>query len=173
MDIETESSFFCSRCGKTHQGLPTDLAYTLPDDVWAIPEPERSARTKFTSDLCEMGERRFFRCLLEVPFVGREGYFGWGVWVEVEPHVFDLYFDICDKDGSDEPMRNGRLANRIPVYEDAIGETVAIKFGPSGDRPLLLLDPDSECSLARDQRRGISEERYHEILVAVGAIQET
>jgi hypothetical protein len=117
-----------------------------------------------------MGERQFFRCLLPVPFVDREGYFGWGVWVEVEEHVFDVYLDICDKDGSSKPMQTGKLANRIPFYEDATGESVSIKFGPSKDRPLLLLNPDSSSSLARDQHRGINAARYHEILVAVGAV---
>ena len=33
--------YVCSVCGKEHAGLPTDWAYKLPDDLWALPEPER------------------------------------------------------------------------------------------------------------------------------------
>jgi ribosomal protein L34E len=106
--------FLCGICGKEHAGVPTDHAYKLPDIVWAIPEPERSARAKFSSDLCQLGERYFIRGVLHVPFSEAEGDFGWGVWAEVEWPVFERYLKLYDEDGSTEPAQyssgGGRLA---------------------------------------------------------------
>lgn len=64
----------------------------------------------------------------------------------------------------------GALANAIPGYEDAANERVVIKFGSSDDRPEFVLEPQSKSSLAKDQRNGIDEQRYHEMLVTAGAI---
>jgi len=72
------SGFKCGICGENHEGLPTEWACNLPDEVWAIDEPEREERARFTSDLCQFGERYFIRCMLEVPFTHSEGTFGWG-----------------------------------------------------------------------------------------------
>src|SRR3546814_1534549 len=83
-----ESSFNCPTCGTTHEGLPTDHGWQLPDDVWAIPEPERSNKATFTSDLCQLGDRFFIRCLLELPFNEQSGYYGWGI--RSEEHTSEL-----------------------------------------------------------------------------------
>jgi hypothetical protein len=56
--------FVCSICGETHSGLTTDWAYNLPDEVWALSEPEKAARTKYDSDLCKLDDRHFIRCIL-------------------------------------------------------------------------------------------------------------
>ncbi|MEM9970383.1 MAG: hypothetical protein AAF762_04720 [Pseudomonadota bacterium] len=45
--------FTCEICGEEHGGLVTDQAYKLPDEVWAIPEAERSEKARFTDDLYE------------------------------------------------------------------------------------------------------------------------
>lgn len=57
----TQKTIVCGTCGGTHDGFPTDQAWILPDDVWAIPEPERSKVAKFDADLCQMGKRVFYR----------------------------------------------------------------------------------------------------------------
>src|SRR5215469_11890469 len=107
----TEKNFVCGTCGGTHDGFPTDRAWKLPDDVWAIPEPERSQVAKFDADLCQMGERHFIRCVLYVPFAQRDGDFGWGIWVEVGPDDFFRYIEVYAKDGRGEPSAKGKLAN--------------------------------------------------------------
>jgi hypothetical protein len=58
--MRAEPNFVCAQCGTTHEGLPTDQGYKLPDDVYAIPKSEREARATFTSDLFSTGERYFF-----------------------------------------------------------------------------------------------------------------
>jgi hypothetical protein len=168
--MEATPGFVCAHCGTAREGHPTDRGYTLPDDVWAIPESEREKRAKFTTDLCEMDGRCFIRGILLIPLVQREDDFAWGVWAELKHSDFDHYLEIYDADASDEPPMSGVLANAIPGYEDAAKECVLVKLGGSGDRPEFTLEPHSESSLAKDQRRGIDERRYHEMLVSAGAL---
>ncbi len=168
--MEATPSFLCAQCGTAHEGYPTDRAYTLPDDVWAIPKADLQTRAEFTPDLCAMDGRCFIRGVLFIPLIQREDNFGWGVWAEVDNAVFEHYREIFDLDGSDEPTSSGVLANAIPGYEDAANERVIITFGSPSARPTFDLEPHSQSSLAKDQRTGIDERRYHAMLVAAGAI---
>jgi hypothetical protein len=167
---DAEPSFTCPRCGTSHAGFPKDYGYTLPDEVWAIPPAERASRAKFTSDLCQFGERHFIRCLLAVPFVGSDDYFGWGLWVEIASSVFERYVALYDKDGSTESPYAGTIANRPPLYADALAADVLVQFGPSKERPTIHFPPGAPSTLAAEQRRGIDVARYHEVLQAIGAI---
>jgi hypothetical protein len=156
--------FVCSVCGKEHVGLPTDHGYKLPDDVWAIPEPERMTRAKFTPDLCQLGERYFIRGVLRVPFSEAEGDFGWGVWTEVAWPTFERYLKLYEEDASAEPPHAGTLANAIPIYEGTLGTPVLIQFQNQRSRPSIHLMRDDDSSLAVEQRNGISNARFHEII---------
>ncbi len=98
-------SFVCGTCGKTHDRLPTDWAYKLPDDVWALPAAERAEQAQYTTDLCQLGERFFIRCLLRVRMLGVDGYFGWGIWVEVQRPDFMRYVELYNDDATSEPQK--------------------------------------------------------------------
>jgi hypothetical protein len=161
-----QSSFVCSTCGETHEGLPTDYGWKLPDDVWAIPEAERPTRAKFGSDLCQLGNRFFIRCVLKLPFNDQPGYYGWGVWVEVAEPDFYRYVELYDKDGSGEPSIPGSIANAMPGYPDTLGLPVLVQFQSSSSRPLVLVTPKSDHTLSVEQATGIGSQRYHQILVA-------
>jgi len=162
------SGFVCRQCGSTHDGLTTDIGFKLPDDVWAIPKEERESRVEGDDDVCRFEGRCFIRGILYVPIVGRDESFGWGVWAEVESRIMMRYVELFGEDGSNEPLYDGKLANRLSSYPDAAGERVTLRFGDAASRPEFLLDGASNSSLALDQRTGIDESRYHEILVANG-----
>ena len=157
-------SFICSICGQEHEGLVTDQAFKLPDEVWAIPEAERAEKARFNNDLCQFDERNFIRCVLDVPFTGLPGSFGWGAWAEVDWPTFEYYLKIYDEDGTSEPTRLGVLANALPAYPGSLGAPVIIQFREPSKRPSLYLQPDDESLLALEQRAGIDEARYHEIV---------
>jgi hypothetical protein len=157
-------SFTCPHCGTTHDGLPTDRGYTLPDDVWAISEPERAVRAKWTADLCQMGERYFIRCVLRVPFTDRAGAFRWGLWVEVAWPVFKRYVALYNSDTWSEPPYPATIANQLPGYDRILGESVSIQFGAATDRPTIQLPAGATCQLAVEQAHGIDSARYHELL---------
>jgi hypothetical protein len=167
---DDQPSFVCLYCGKTHVGLRTDIAYRLPDDVWAIPGDDRAARAQFTDDLCEFGDRRFIRCILLVPLIGSTNSFGWGIWVETTRSVSDRYVALYQEDATAEPPHAGTIANRIPPYSDALGAAVLIRFGLPNDRPVVEFPPGARSTLAQEQRQGIDTARHHEVLAAADAI---
>ena len=164
-------TYTCETCGRTHAGLPTDRAFQLPDQVWSIPEDERHSRAKWTSDLCQMGSDYFIRSFLPLPFKGREGHFGWGVWVKVSWPVFERYLQIYEQDATSEPKVAGELANCPPAYELPSVVPVTLRFGTPSQRPVVEFPSGAEHALAQDQTFGISEDRYHEILISVGALE--
>lgn len=156
--------FVCSICGETHAGLTTDWAYTLPDEVWALSEPEKAARTRFDSDLCKLDDRYFIRCILPVPLVEQQNAFCWGAWAEVEQSTFYRYVELYEVDGSEEPPHHGMLANALSPYGQTIGVPVLIQFGDPAKRPVLTTQPNDQSVLAQEQRVGIDEHRHHEIV---------
>lgn len=158
--------FICSICGQEHGGLPTDQAFTLPDDVWAISEPERSKEARFTNDLCQLGERYFIRGVLEIPFENSDRFFGWGIWAEVEWPTFERYLEMYEQDGFSEPMHKGVLANELRSYPESIGLPVLIQFRESTKRPSFHM-ADDNSAISDEQRDGINDARYHQILEAL------
>lgn len=158
------NSFVCKTCGETHEGLPTDRGWTLPDEVWAIPEASRSSQAKFNSDLCQFGSRFFARCVLKLPFNEQPGYFGWGVWVELSEQDFYRYLELYDKDGSSEPMVPGTIANAIPGYPPTLGLPVMVQFQSSSSRPTVHVPRDAVHPLAQEQAKGIDDQHYHSIV---------
>lgn len=165
-------NFICSVCGVQHDGLITDWGYKLPDDVWSIPDHERSEKARFGSDLCQFGERYFIRCVLFVPFADRSGEFSWGVWAEVEWATFKRYLDLYEADGSSEPAHHGLLANEIPGYSRTVGADIEIGFRGASERPTIHFTAEDHSPLAEEQRRGMSDARYHEILNLIEAANQ-
>ena len=161
------SSFVCSTCGETHEGMPTDFGWKLPDEVWAIPEGERSTRAKFDSDRCQLGERFFIRCTLALPFTEQPGYYAWGVWVEITEPDFWRYIELYEKDGRTEPVIAGSIANSIPGYLSTAGLAIEVQLQDEKSRPSVRV-VDGAHPLAMEQREGISNQRYHDILVSTG-----
>jgi hypothetical protein len=145
-------------------GLVTDWAYKLPDVVWDIPEAERPEKARFDTDLCKFGERYFIRCFLSVPFAEAPAEFGWGAWAEVKRPVFERYLELYDKDGSTEPVSSGILANNLLPYENSLGMPLNIQFRDPTKRPSLYFHQENASRLAVEQREGIGDARYHEIL---------
>lgn len=164
------ASFVCSTCGESHQGLPTDHGWTLPDEVWAIPPAVRNEKARFNADLCELGGRFFMRCILELPFTQQSEYYGLGVWVEVSERDFLRYVDLYNEDGTSEPPVPGKIANAVPGYPPTLGLPVMVQFRGSTSRPSVA-PIDRDHPLAIDHREGVDNRRYHEILVFMGSLR--
>lgn len=160
--------FICAVCGQSHDGAPTDTAFTLPDTVWALPPEERAGRAKWTTDLCRMGELHFIRCLLEIPFTDQPGYYGWGAWVQVKKHDLRKYLEFYDKDGTDEPPIPGTLANELPTYGSTLSMPVLVQFRTADLRPAIEFADEDAHPRAREAKIGMSHARYHEVLLARG-----
>lgn len=152
----------CSCCGKELGEFTLDIAYQLPDLVWAIPEEERADRAKFTTDLCQYGDRFYLRGILYTPIIDGDQKFGWGLWAEVDEEAFQKYQAVYDIDGSGEPPVTGVLANTPPGYVGTDRVRVQIHFGPPTERPLFVVEPGPHL-LYTEQTEGITVERVHEL----------
>ncbi|HLO97885.1 MAG TPA: DUF2199 domain-containing protein, partial [Fimbriimonas sp.] len=138
----TSTPWRCSHCGETHENLPTDFGWKLPDDVWAMGEEVRQACLEWSTDVCFHEGRWFLRGVLELPFTYTEGRWGWGCWAEVSEETVGTLWRLKDADGSHLPPEPGILACEIPVYTGSKGLPVAVQFGPFEMRPLIRLVDD-------------------------------
>lgn len=166
------SSFVCATCGETHEGMPTDSGWTLPDVVWAIPKDRRSSQAHYNADLCQFGNRFFIRCVLHLPFSEQPGSYAWGPWVELSQPHFARYLELYDQDGSAEPRVPGTLANEFPAYPSTLGLPVMVQFQGASSRPRVHVAADAAHPLAAEQADGIGNGRYHDFLVATGVLDE-
>ena len=152
------------------EGPPTEFIWQVPDAVWALDEKTRKkwfAQFDLSNDFCTLEDRWFLRGALELPYPDRPGGWRWVLWSEVSQSVIEKYAELEDVDASNEPRMPGKLACTVPLHPDSIGQPVEIQFGPPDLRPSFFLPADSTHPLALEQRNGIDEHRYHEIVAAV------
>lgn len=160
--------FDCAVCGATHSGETRDLRMNLPEPIHALGEEERGLRARLTEDAAVLdGERWFVRGLLELPIADEDGYFGYGVWVEVSEQDFASLRELWDdEEGWRQGPFAGRLANEVVPHEGTLGLPLRLRLRDVNLLPLVELD-DAEHELVAEQRRGLSPHRVHELAAAV------
>lgn len=140
-----------------------EMAFTLPDIIFNLPEDQRAARAITSSDLCSLDNWRYFiRGTVDVPVPELETLYGWGVWAEVSKKVFVRYRKLFDQDGSAEPPAAGILANVLPDYDD-IEQPLEIHFGLLKDRPAFIPSP-TDSVLYREYVEGMPLHKWHSII---------
>jgi hypothetical protein len=156
--------YTCETCGEVHEGLP-DYGFDAPIYYYWVPDEEREQRCSLGPDLCVIDDEYFFvRAVLQVPIVGVEQAFGWGVWSSLSEHNFNRYLELWDsEDVSGEGSFFGWLSNRLPLYPDTLSLKLEVHPQGSGIRPLLVLQA-SDHRLAVDQREGLSWARAVEMV---------
>jgi hypothetical protein len=158
-------SYRCTTCGKSHEGIPLSFAADFPDMYANMKRDERDSRSIIGSDQCIIDQQWFFlRGCLEIPIIGREEVFLWGLWASVRENVFDEVTDCWELQGRERtrgPFK-GRLANSLSIYPETLNLKVDITLQPVGARPLFLIE-ETEHQLATEQRSGISHDRAMEL----------
>ena len=140
-----------------------DVAFGLPDAIFALPEGQRAARAKIQADLCSLdGTRYFIRGVVYVSVQQLGIDFGWGVWAEVSQDTFFFYNKIYDQDGSNEPPAAGILANTPPDYTE-VEQPLEIHFGPSDKRPVFK-PTLTEGEFYHEQIKGLPIRKWHSII---------
>ncbi len=88
---------------------------------------------------------------------------GWGTGVGVSGSIL---VGVClyEADGSTEAAFEGSLASALDAYPESFGAAVEIHFRGPSERLTLHLKSGDPSPFAEEQRRGISDTRYHEIL---------
>ena len=120
-------SFNCSVCGERHEAELRDTRFSYPDVVFELTTEERARRVWSADDWCVLdGEsdeaRRFVRGLLKLPLLEEEGYFGYGVWVEVAQSDFGVlveHWSILTA-GSSRPSPDGSRTSSDRTEEPSV-----------------------------------------------------
>jgi hypothetical protein len=152
----------CSRCGEVHSGIP-GYSFAAPWPWYTTPESERG-NSVLTDDDCIMrGEDYFIRGCIEIPVVGDDDPFIWGIWVSLSRDNFYRERSLRkDPNRIAEPPYFGWLSSRIQVYPDTLLLKARVHSRSVGSAPFLELQP-TEHPLAVEQRNGIDLDRVREI----------
>jgi hypothetical protein len=78
-ELDFDLEYRCGSCDELHRGLP----------AWGTRYPDpylqaswlRRLRARCSEDTCALGADRFARGSIELPIVGSQHVFSWGVWV--------------------------------------------------------------------------------------------
>jgi len=159
-----DHAWTCGCCGRQFNTLPLDFACNAPDHWLQIPEPERQVRGKLDNDVCIIDGRDIFvRGCLEIPIIGQEDKFVWGVWVSVSKKSFGRILDLWSAEAiENEPPRFGWLSNNIAVYPPTLNLKTHLHLRGGGSRPSIELEP-TDHSLAIEQRRGIPLDEWRKL----------
>jgi hypothetical protein len=143
--------------------MPT-FAADGPLYYYSIPLDERDARCTLTTDTCVIDDKYFFvRGCLELPVLGADEAFVWGVWVSLSKTNFDR-FNACFDDPKRSHIRPffGWLSAELALYPSTENLKTRIHLRDNGVRPFVELEPTNH-PLAVEQRNGISVDRVAEI----------
>lgn len=168
-----DATFRCACCGESLPGM-FDIAYDHPDH-WPHGSLRNSGQTALrhdgdflNADLCDLGDDRFIKGLVELPLIGSDRVFAFGAWVSLHPENFDAYVDAygTDREHGLGPYF-GWLCNALPLYGNADVLETSVHFHGGTRRPSIRVT-DTRTDLARDQTAGISLDRLLDIYAASG-----
>ena len=152
-------SFRCSSCGAIHEGAPS-FAFNSPLGYDNLSANEKEA-AQLSSDFCIVGDNRYIRVCLEIPIVGIEAPFIWGVWVSLSEKNFQRYAETFEAPvESDEYF--GWFCNRLPFYPDTKHLGSLVHPRSNNLRPYLELEP-TDHQLSIDFHNGLTVQRAQEI----------
>jgi hypothetical protein len=162
-----DHAWTCRCCGKQFNTLPVDFACEAPDAWCALTEAERAQRGKLDSELCRPDDHLFVRGCLEIPIIGENERFAWGVWVSLSQQSFERILESWSAPSIvDEPPKFGWLCNNIHTCPPTCGLKTHLHLRAGGMRPLIELEP-TDHPRALEQRNGISLQRVEEIATAL------
>ncbi|MFJ3438973.1 DUF2199 domain-containing protein [Streptomyces cyaneofuscatus] len=165
--MSNDLGFTCSCCGDHHAELRMSYSAMAPD-VWD-PSFESDPDSMLSSDQCVIKGRHFFiRGLIEIPVIGSEDIFSWGVWVSLSKKTFAGALDVWNTEGREaEKPYFGWLSTELALYaESTTNLKTNARTRPVGKRPFIELEP-TDHPLAVEQRTGITHDRIREIAIAV------
>ncbi|MFE7424343.1 DUF2199 domain-containing protein [Streptomyces sp. NPDC057545] len=162
-----DPGYTCSCCGEHHAELPMGYS-TMAPDVWDA-SLENDPDSMLSSEQCVVRNEHFFiKGLIEIPVLGCEEPFSWGVWVSLSRTNFARALDVWETPGREaEQPYFGWLSTELGLYSP---RTTNLKTNvhtrPIGRRPAVELEP-TDHPLAVEQRTGITRDRVRAIAEAV------
>ena len=147
--------------------MPT-FAWSYPIDMLYVPESERQARVKLTSETCVIDGSSFsIRCVAEIPVHGYDTPFMWGLFVSIGEADFDTYVHGLERRSLDfsEPIP-GELHSVPMVYPEIERLHCTVVVRPYGKRPLIQVEPKAH-PLGSDQANGLTPSELQRIAETV------
>ncbi|WP_227940227.1 DUF2199 domain-containing protein [Alkalihalobacillus deserti] len=156
--------YICSCCGEYHDELPLNYGSPAPIYYEEATRKERKKRFELNDDLCVMdGEHFFIRGCIEIPVIGSNEPFVWGVWVSLSEENFELTLEHWDDPNREKlkPMF-GWLSTQLPLYPETLNLKTYVHNRSIELRPYIELEP-TDHPLSKEQSQGITIERVKEI----------
>jgi hypothetical protein len=105
----------------------------------------------------------FIRGCLEIPTIGVQDPFLWGVWVSLTKSNFEREQNLLnDQNRTGEPPYFGWLSTRIEIYPDTAALKTKVHTLRVGLKPRIELQP-TDHPLSPEQRNGMTVDRVIEI----------
>lgn len=144
------------------------FGWDWPLQYLMVREEERSSRCSLTSDTCVIDNDTFFvRGCIEIPVLGYDEPFAWGVWTSLSDRNFARFVELLHvRERSAHGPFFGWLSSHISIFPDTMNLKTMVHLRDNGTRPLIELEP-TEHPLAVEQREGITVDRVAEIYARV------
>jgi hypothetical protein len=127
---------------------------------------EKLHRTFLDEEYCAIDDENFFvRGIINLPIIGTDETFCWGVWGSLSRQNFEILIK-ADEDESpvDLPPMFSWLSSQIPDYPDTLSMKMYAHIQEPGSRPHFELQL-SDHPLSQEFHNGISPERVKEIML--------
>ena len=169
----SKGDWTCASCDGVHSGLPA-LAMHRPY-VWThgeAKEPNSSLRLDgnfLSEDFCVIeGKDYIVRCVLEVPIIGLEHPFDFGVWSTLSKENFEAYIETFDigLEQAGEPCFSW-LCNDLTFFGKTVSEKAWIIPQANRQRPKVELANESH-PLYKAQKNGLAASELVEIFEQTG-----
>jgi hypothetical protein len=155
-----DEEYVCSSCGAKHPSTPFSFAADFPDRYANLSREDRDARSVIGTDQCVIDQTEFYlRGCLEIPVVGLDDPFIWGLWARVHEKDYDEVeenWEAVGRERSTGPYK-GRLANSLSFYPETLNLKIEILVQQVGTRPLFIVNEESQ--IGNEQRQGITKEQ--------------
>lgn len=163
-------TFTCTTCGAEHDLDSISFGSDAPDQ-WAMLSEEEQNRSELSGDQCIInardGTHYFIRACLEIPVVGREMPFSWGVWCSLSERSFiEMSERWHDPERTSLGPHFGWLCTRVPEYPETMFMKSQVHQRAVGMRPVVELEESSHL-LSFHQRHGIPEQDMQRIVSRV------
>ena len=153
----------CGSCEEWHTGSCLDFGYDQPY-YWS--DEYEGEKSHLSEDFCSINDRDFFvRGVIELPIIGSEEVFRWGVWGSLSRENFECVRKMSDDESRAElPAMFSWLSTQIQGYPDTLNLKMYGRIQESGKRPCFELEP-ADHPLAQEQHKGIFPARVEEIMM--------
>jgi len=167
----------CGTCDEWHYGPCLDFGYSAPAH-WAEENEATNQIEQFLSgsiehptnllgeDICILdGEDYFIRGLIDLPIIGTNETFTWGVWGSLKRENFEKLLEMNDDpERINLPPMFSWLSNSIDEYPETLNLKMYAHIQKVGSRPIFELEP-TDHPLSLEYYDGITPDRVKDIMM--------